>query len=718
MARNGRFPLPFNMMILKSRQPAGHAARLWRPAARVWAFAARQRGWTAGLPALLPALLLSTAVATAQGTAEPLPPNPFGVFESFRLPNGLKVWYGHMQGATQTSMAVLVPYGRDQDPPGREQTAHFLEHVLLSDRGGRSESELVRDLTSRGGTYAGITGTHYTIFPVNIDNEHAAWGVQWLHGVVAPRPFSEDVANRNRDPIAVELDLRRSTLLRGVVARLVYHPRLRPPGYWRREFGYVAQEERGADQLSGLAAVTADDLSAFYDTYYSSATMTLVIVSGRPRAELQPVIEETFGTLPWRPGPAPSSPLRLRQEETRRFTWQPSGSSRITVRYRIGELDSRDHLRLLFMEDLLRERLMQRLRSSEVKAVYSVGVFTQLRGPAAHFAVIADMNPRHEARVRDAIDEELERLRTAAGDSAFYADRDAIGRALRIQHASPGALRNWAADRLYRAELHEVFPDAGEYFATVGPDSIAAYARRLFTADNRILGVTRPVPLHPSWLVLLAGMVVVAGAGLYRRLALQPADMTAIRFIARLHRPAAVRIATLLAAFVGGLVVLRMLAAAAHFAVEYWLLPAGSFVLLAATSAALLFAATLGCMACAGMVQRKVLVFNDEVRIKSPTYRATIIPAARVRGARVVEGRQSLRLRRPVPGPVAGAVFLELADGTGYLLHVRDGPALVAAIDGLLQRQSAAFPAVEVTDQVVDGEDLAPAVAGVTEHDG
>jgi predicted Zn-dependent peptidase len=690
MACAGRFRLPFSMMMLMSRL-------------------------------LLPALLLSTAAATvaAQAPAEPLPPNPFGLFESFRLPNGLKVWYGHMQGATLTSMAVMVPYGRDQDPPGKEQAAHFLEHVLLSDRGGRSESELVRELATRGGTFAGITGTHYTIFPVNIGNDHAAWGLEWLHGVVAPRPITDDVVDRNRDPIAVELDLRKPTLVRGALARFIHHPLLRPAGFWRREFGYAAQEERGADQLGGLAAITAADLAAFYDAYYSSAAMTLVIVSGRSRAELQPVLEATFGTLPWRPAPPPSPPLGLRKEETRRVAWQPSGSARVVVRYRIGELDGRDHLRLLFIEDLLRDRLMQRLRSDDVKAVYSITTFTQVRGPAAHFTVAADMNPRHEARVRDVIEEELQRLRTAEEDSAFYADRDAAGRALRTQYAAPGALRNWATDRLYRPGLHDVFPDAGEYFATVGPDSIAAYARRLFTADNRILAITRPVPLHPAWLALLAILVVMAGVALYRRLVLQPADMASIRYITRLRRPAAVRIATLLAAGVGGLVVLRMLATAAHFAVEYWLLPTGSFVLLTAASVALLLAGTLAIMACAGLVQRKVLVFDDEVRIKSPTYRATVIPGAQIRSARVVDGRGSLRLRRSVPGPVTGAVFLELADGTGYLLDVRDGPTLVAAIDGLLLRQpSAAFPVVEVADKTVDGKHFAPAVTGVAEHDG
>jgi hypothetical protein len=37
---------------------------------------------------------------------------------------------------------------------------------------------------------------------------------------------------------------------------------------------------------------------------------------------------------------------------------------------------------------------------------------------------------------------------------------------------------------------------------------------------------------------------------------------------------------------------------------------------------------------------------------------------------------------------VGSAVFVELDDGTGYVLGVRDAPALVRAVDAMLQRRA------------------------------
>jgi predicted Zn-dependent peptidase len=628
---------------------------------------------------------------------EPLPPNPFSRFESFRLPNGLKVWYAHLPGSTMTSMAVIVPYGRDQDPWGREQTAHFLEHVLLSDRQGRQEAELARELTRRGGSHNAMTGHSYTQFLLDIGTAEAEYGVQWLHEVLAPRPFSDDLVHRNRQPVALEISTRDGAFLRGVATSYVSHPRLRPPMFWQREFGIAAQEERGADQRAGIAAITAADLRAFYDSYYSPSSMTLVLITGVPRIALQPALDSTFGTLPWRPPPAAAEAPTVRLHESRAFTWHLGESTRLSTRFRIADLDGRDQLRLLFIEDLLRHRLMERLRRGEAKLIYSISAGTAIRGSVAFFGIQADLDPRNERPTRDAIAAELDRLARAAEDTvAFYADRDALSRRVRMENASPGALRLWAIDRFYRPDLHDGFPDIGEYYATVGPDSIAAFAARLFTAENRIASISRPVPLPAPVILLAAVLVVVAAARLYRRLTLQPADMTAIRYIARLRNTLPARIfsgaALLVLVFAGG----RLIVAVLHILIWHRVLAIDSFPLVATAAAALLFSLSMASLAAAGAVHRKVLVFDDEVRLKSVTYRSTSIPAALIRGARRVTGAEPLRLRRPALWPSAGGVFMELQDGSGHLLRTRHPDALLAALDGLLQRASVSCPSTRL----------------------
>jgi predicted Zn-dependent peptidase len=627
----------------------------------------------------------------------PLPPNPFSRFESFRLPNGLKVWYAHLPGSTMTSMAVIVPYGRDRDPRGREQTAHFLEHVLLSDRQGRQESELARELARRGGSHNAMTGHSYTQFLLDIGTAEAEYGVQWLHDVIAPRLFSDDLVQRNRQPVALEVSTRDGALLPGVGTSYISHPRLRPPMFWLREFGIAAQEERGADQRAGIAAITAADLRAFYDSYYSPSSMTLVLITGVPRIALQPALDSTFGTLPWRPSPAAAEPPTVRRHESRAFTWHVGESTRLSMRFRIADLDGRDQLRLLFIEDLLRHRLMERLRRGEAKLIYSISAGTAIRGPVAFFGIQADLAPRNERPTRAAIAAELDRLARAAEDTiAFYADRDVLSRRVRMENASPGALRQWATDRFYRPDLQDGFPDIGEYYATVGPDSIAAFAARLFTAENRIASISRPLPLPAPVLLLAAVLIVLAAARLYRRLTLQPADMTAIRYVARIRNTLPARIisgaALVVLFFAGG----RLIVAAFHILIWHRILAIDSFPFVAAAAAALLFSLCMACLAAAGAVHAKVLVFDDEVRLKSVTYRSTIIPGSHIRGPRLVTGAKSLHLRRPALWPGAGGVFMELQDGSGYLLRTREPDALLAALHNLVQRVTVTCPSTRL----------------------
>ncbi|HSJ05155.1 MAG TPA: insulinase family protein [Longimicrobiales bacterium] len=624
--------------------------------------------------------------AAAQSAETPLPPNPFATFEGVRLANGVSLWYGVLPGATVTSMAVLVPYGHDDDPRGREQTAHLLEHVLLSDRDGRSEAELVDELTRRGGTYAGITGPDYTAFPLSIQSAEAAYGIRWLHGIVAPRFLPDPLVDRNREPVRVEIAARHGRTLRGPSATFVRHPRLRPPGFWQREFGYDAHEERVVDPAAALSRVAAADVRDFFDTRYGPADMTLIIVSGRPRGDLQAVIDETFGTIPWRPAPAPRPAPDVRTTESRRFTWRPGGAGRIIVGYRLPELSARDELRLAFIGDLLRERLTRELRGGSAKTVYSVGTQTRRRGGAAWLAIEADFVPEHYPQVLAAVDRELGRLADPHADTAaFYDDREAVSRSLRLRYASPGALTAWAMERLHTPGRHTAFPDAGEYYATVGPDSIAAFAARTFVDHYRMLTVIRPFPVSILLLAALAGLILLAAGRAYRAVVFRPADMTAIRYVARIRPPRLLRIGRALVLLALVTAAVRLLIAGTHYLVDPATLAVDSFLLTVLVVAGALFVTATAGLAGAGHLRHKVLVFTHEIRFKSPTFRATVIPGSRVAGARPRGSAGDVRLRDRLPGRRKG-VIVALRDGTEYLVQVRNPADFEAAVNALAAR--------------------------------
>jgi predicted Zn-dependent peptidase len=633
-------------------------------------------------------LVLMTLLAAAAGIGlpavlhaqEPLPANPFGHFQALRLQNGLRVWYGHLPGSEMTSMAVVVPAGRDMDPRGREQTAHLLEHVLLGDRAGHTEAELLRELTLRGGVHGGYTTASTTVFPVSVPAANAAWALQWLSDVVTPRWFGEHEVARHRTPVAMETGARPRGPAAAAAHRLLRHPLLRPPPFWQREFGLDVPEERSTADHA-LFAISAADLQRFHDTWYAPATMTLVVVSGIPSAALLPVIETTFGMLPWRPAPQRAPVATPRTAQASRFAWtNASAGTTVGVRYRFADLDARDRLRLVLIEDMLRYRLMDRLRRGDDKAVYSVDVSTVTRAGVGFLGILADVAPGLEADARAAIEGEIARLVDAPRDPAFDNDRDLLSRRLRTDNAATAALLRWAADRFAADESVHEMPDLGEYYAAVDVDSIAALARRLFVAENLILHVTRPLPVPIALLALLAFIPIAAAVRLMRRLTLQPADMRRIRYVTRLRPHPVTRLIGALAAGVA-LLAAGMAAVAAAGWVHVALLAASdSFALHVAAAGVGLGALALLVLCVLGAVPRKVLVFDDELRIKSATYRSHVVPRDRIRRVEYCGAPRSARLRYRWFPPAGHGVCVSLDDGSALFLQVRDHTSLAACL--------------------------------------
>ena len=95
----------------------------------------------------------STPVLAQQETDE----NPFANFETIILPNGLKIWYKYLPNDTNVSISVNIPYGSDQDPIGKEELAHFTEHMLFSDHLGRTEEQIKKEREDLGGSRSART---------------------------------------------------------------------------------------------------------------------------------------------------------------------------------------------------------------------------------------------------------------------------------------------------------------------------------------------------------------------------------------------------------------------------------------------------------------------------------------------------------------------------------------------------------------------------------
>ncbi|RMH11256.1 MAG: hypothetical protein D6701_15315, partial [Gemmatimonadetes bacterium] len=612
--------------------------------------------------------------------------NPFAGFTTHALSNGVRVWFRELPGAADVSVSVGVPYGADQDPPGKEGTAHLLEHVLFSDHAGRSEQQIKDEIEGRGGRRNGITTWDHTWYYVTIGREHGTFAIEWLGRIVEPHRMDPELVDRNRRPVAVETNARPP----GVAERLrlwLSPSWLRAPGFWRREFGLASPDDRTYDRWTSLQNIQPEDLQRFYESYYAPGAMVVTIVGDLPEQEALETAERAFGSLPARPVERLERALSPRSEATRRFYWSAGASARYQRRFRIVRPSPDDELRLVFLERYLSRRLSQRLRYGERKAIYSLRVSYTRRGPAAHLSIDARVLPDALAFADSVVDQELGAL--AAGEvdpEEWERDRTAVVDAWRTETRTPENLVFWTYRPFWDPDTHLDFPDPIGFAEDLSLSSLSAFAAPLFAEQNEISWLTRPLPFDEALLALAVAVwlwLVWRGAGWLLR---TPVAMRDIRYVARLRYGLLYGLGVGLVFTAGAVVLGRLAYAGLERATLAWVLPLDDFALQAGAYGAMLAASAALLLAYLSLVPRKLLVFPDRILLKSLAYRSRVLEPGDIEFAAPARLLGAWRSRglfgvRPLSLPlVRRGVLLQPTHGRALLLRTRDSAELLSVL--------------------------------------
>jgi predicted Zn-dependent peptidase len=640
------------------------------------------------IPLLLSAFIAS-GLGGAQETTPPHADNPFAGFETVTLSNGMRLWLRILPGAADVSVGVSVPYGWDMDPAGKEELAHFTEHMLFSDHRGVSEQEIKDQVESRGGSRNGLTTTDHTFYYVTLPAREGLFGLEWLSRVMEPHAMDPDVVERNRQPVALEIGAR-PWEIGDRVASWLNPSWLNRPGFWEREFGLTAAREGGYDRWASLHAITPDDLKGFYERYYAPEVMTLVVVGDLDRDSVVARAEATFGQLPDRSAPPAYGPLVDPARPDRFILWAFRPNVRYRRIFKIYEMDAVEHARLIFLARYLDRRLSARLRFGETKAVYGVSTTIHSRGPASYLVLDAPIDPEQWTFARDIIEEELGALADGTiPPEDFRADRDAVIERLIAENREAQDLVFWVYRSFHRPDIHASFPDLPTVFSSLEVDELATFVRGILVPDREILSIRRPHPLSQGVLGLIAIALAFFTVRGTRRLLTRPVEMKRIRYVARLHLSSPV-VAVGGTLYVTAGVVLARLAVAGVDRIGYaWILQVDMYLFQMGAWALSLVGGLFGVLVYLSLPPRKLLVFPDHVRVKNLFYRSRVIPIEDihvVRRARIFDVARDGLLFRTLPlswGLASPAVHLQPRHGLGYLARVRDSQELLDVLDGL-----------------------------------
>ena len=502
--------------------------------------------------------------------------------------------------------------------------------------------------------------------------------------------MDQAVVERQREPVALEVRARPRQFFDWVWAYYLNPPWLRIPGFWEREFGITSLASRDYYPYASLNSITPDDLRSFYDTYYVPALMTLTVIGDVPRSEVLDKAASTFATLPVRPDPPAEEELRDPSRYRQTVFWAYRSNVYLSYRFKFYGTDAQEDETLIFISRLLDRRLNERLRFGERKATYGLRVGVVRRGAASYLQISGGVKTDELEFARGVVESELAALRDGAfPEETFEADRAAVIQQLQVASASAEGLEGWVRNFFYDTRVHEDFPDLAASFDSLAISDLHEFARRHFVPERQLLTLIRPFPINQGLAVVLVLTLVWLTIRLARRWLTRPLEMPKIRYTAHFKLPFLYRLTSLALLVIAVAVVGRLLVYGFQFVSDRVLVTIDHFAFQWTAYGLMLALAVLLFILLLARVPSKLIVLEDELRVKYLSYRSRRIAAEQLEAVTLANFREvwlSRRLWRCLPltvGLLAPGIYLRQKNGGAYFFDVRDRDELLGVLTRL-----------------------------------
>ena len=217
-----------------------------------------------------------------------IPDLDFPDVERAKLSNGIEVVYAQRATVPVTQLSLSFDAGHTADPRGALGTQALM--LALLDEGTRTKNSIeIAEAQERMGasitSYASMDRTNVNLFALS---PNLAPSLDLFAEVVKEPAFAPNEVERLRGQqlakIAQEL-----TQPSGLAARTL------PPLLYGEAHPYGIPAT-GSGDPAAIKALTRDDLIAFHQAWFRPEKAQIFVVSDRPLAELQPLIEARFGS--------------------------------------------------------------------------------------------------------------------------------------------------------------------------------------------------------------------------------------------------------------------------------------------------------------------------------------------------------------------------------------------------------------------------------------
>ena len=256
-----------------------------------------------GIPAAIFTALFAAQPASAEASAAPALKDPVDALSTTVLENGLKVHLLEDHHTPVVAFQVWVHAG-SADESFYTGIAHLFEHMMFKGSKNVGEEIHAQLITERGGMINAYTSRDVTVYHEDVTRESLPLVIDLEAERFANLVVSPEILEAEREVVLEERRLRTEDSPDGLafeaLAALAWqaHPYRWPTIGWR----------------SNVEQVSVEECRAFFDTYYASNNLSIVIVGDFDSATTLARIRRSFGKI----SPAPEIPRNTTAVEEQR----------------------------------------------------------------------------------------------------------------------------------------------------------------------------------------------------------------------------------------------------------------------------------------------------------------------------------------------------------------------------------------------------------------
>jgi len=318
-----------------------------------------------------------------------------------QLDSGLTVATERVPGARSVATGVWVGVGARDEAADLAGVSHFLEHLLFKGTEQRGAREISAAVERVGGDMNAFTSKEYTSYYCRLPGEHLPLALDVLGDVLSRPALRDDDVETEREVILEEL------MMDDDSPEDVVHRDLAEALFAGHPLGRETAGERDT-----VAAISADDVRAFFAEWYRAHNMVLSIAGPGDHDEALAEAARTFAGIGVGGGrPERTSPDSIAGRD--RVRVDDTEQAHFTVGYRaVARTDERREALDVLNHALgggTSSRLFDEVRERRGLA-YSVYSATSAYADAGALSVYAGTGPQHLSTVREVIDRELDAI--------------------------------------------------------------------------------------------------------------------------------------------------------------------------------------------------------------------------------------------------------------------------------------------------------------------